>query len=802
VKGTLSLGLLLLFPIARCARADIQYSAVLYGVVGQTLASNATVRAASAPDGTSPMILTADMALDVAAPATAVLFGPAGDALAANAPIETVALGSGATAFGLCKTAVTIPYNSQGTYITLITPTQPNFSNLGGAWFYDLTSASSTAGQIFIYGVGGNPVQNHITNANGNVDFWETTVMVQTFSGQPLVCNAGDLIQVSSKSPPVCSSDGSLSANTTVSPNTPVTIPLGPSSWTLGNQIVRIQSKVYILCLPRAAKSGTCTAAFLTCRPCVPAINDTICNLVGLTSLRVSDVVSCTTNSGFYETRIQLTNPGPATISWAAGDLCKDGCGDLSYLPGAVLAAAASVGQCTYSTVLLSTDWPAELGNCIVQVAGNTKTACYVLTTSTTTLSPALTAQPTNLLVLSGSEAAFGVSLSGAAPCGCQWQFNGTNLLNATNALFQMASVGTNNAGNYAVVVANAAGSVTSSNATLTVVLSPQSRNDYASSLATFTAMAFGPEPLSYQWQKNGVNLAEGARVSGTTNSTLTIAGVLDEDAADYRAVATGASGSVTTSNAVLTVNDSLFIATQPQSQTVAVGSNATFSTTVYGAPPFVFQWYFNGARLGLPLTGTNVSVCTLTNVGAGQAGSYTVEAYNGDGSLLSSNAVLTVIAIAPAIETQPEARKVMMGSTTSFSVSVSGTPPLHYQWRWNGTDLPNATNATYLIQWVAATNAGSYSVVVTNGAGSVTSSNALLAVIVPPKLALQVWAGYPVLSLEGMLSSNFVVQYTTNVAGTNWMNLRSLPNLQTSPYLFLDPGAAGQPRFYRSLMQ
>jgi hypothetical protein len=112
-------------------------------------------------------------------------------------------------------------------------------------------------------------------------------------------------------------------------------------------------------------------------------------------------------------------------------------------------------------------------------------------------------------------------------------------------------------------------------------------------------------------------------------------------------------------------------------------------------------------------------------------------------------------------------------------------------------------TNAAYAIQAVGATNTTNYSVVVTNSAGSVTSSNALLTVIIPPTLALQLLAGYPLLDLNGMLSSNFVVQYSTNLAGTNWINLLPLTNLPASPYLFLDPAGDGQPaRFYRAFMQ
>ncbi len=507
---------------------------------------------------------------------------------------------------------------------------------------------------------------------------------------------------------------------------------------------------------------------------------------------------------------------------------------------------------------------------------------------------PSITAQPPNLLVLPGTNVAFGVSLTGTVPFRYQWQFNGTNILNATNAIYAIPAVGTNNAGNYVVVITNAAGSATSSNAALTVVLSPKSQTNYASSTATFTATAFSPESVNYQWQKNGTNLVNGGNLSGVTNSTLTIASVSDADAAIYNAVVSDAYSSVTTSNAVLTVNNFPFIVSQPQSQIVLAGSNVTFNATAYGAPPLIFQWYFKGTPVGSPDTGTNVSSYTLTNVGTNQAGNYSVQAVNGYGSVTSSIAVLTVVASPPTITTQPANRtnnaattatfsvvasslgpinyqwqkdgtnlvnggkfsgattntltitsvssneaaiysvtvtnlagrvtssnatltvidppaitaqpssqRLLLGSGVSFNVTVSGTAPFRYQWRFNNANILNATNAAYAIQAVVATNTGNYSVVVTNSAGSVTSSNALLTVIVPPTLALQFSAGYPLLKLYGMLNSNFVVQYNASLADTNWIKLLSLTNLSASPYQFLDPAGGDQPaRFYRAFMQ
>jgi hypothetical protein len=69
--------------------------------------------------------------------------------------------------------------------------------------------------------------------------------------------------------------------------------------------------------------------------------------------------------------------------------------------------------------------------------------------------------------------------------------------------------------------------------------------------------------------------------------------------------------------------------------------------------------------------------------------------------------------------------------------------------------------------------------------------------------VALQFVSGCPQLNLGGALNNNFVVQYSTNLAGTNWVNLLCIPNLSASPYQFLDPAGVVPPaRFYRAFMQ
>ena len=92
----------------------------------------------------------------------------------------------------------------------------------------------------------------------------------------------------------------------------------------------------------------------------------------------------------------------------------------------------------------------------------------------------------------------------------------------------------------------------------------------------------------------------------------------------------------------------------------------------------------------------------------------------------------LDLLSAPPEIVSQPSNVSGYPGTLASFSVSVSGVPPLAYQWRKDGTNLPGSTNATHVIAAIASADEGGYSVVITNSFGSVTSSVATLTVLMP----------------------------------------------------------------------
>ena len=168
-------------------------------------------------------------------------------------------------------------------------------------------------------------------------------------------------------------------------------------------------------------------------------------------------------------------------------------------------------------------------------------------------------------------------------------------------------------------------------------------------------------------------------------------------------------------------------ISSQPLDRTVPVGSNVLFAITASGATPLSYQWYFNTNTL---LAGLISNSLTVTNAQLTDAGTYSVIITNNFGSITSSIATLIVTNAAPSIATQPQNQSVTIGGSATFSVTASGTAPLGYQWFFNTNTLIAGALTNFLtITNAQLTNAGTYSVVITNSVGSITSSIATLTV-------------------------------------------------------------------------
>jgi hypothetical protein len=363
---------------------------------------------------------------------------------------------------------------------------------------------------------------------------------------------------------------------------------------------------------------------------------------------------------------------------------------------------------------------------------GNSQTA--ILTVTPATGAPTITTQPANQTVTAGQTATFSVVAAGTAPLSYQWQKNGTNITGATSATYTTPSTAsTDNGSMFQVVASNSAGSVTSSAATLTVnpavvaptiTTQPANQTVTAGQTATFSLVAAGTAPLSYQWQKNGTNIA-----GATSSSYTTPATAASDNGSTFDVVVSNSASSVTSAAATLTVNVPPSITTQPVSQTVTLGQTATFSVVAAGTAPLSYQWQKNGSNIA---GATSASYKTPSTTSADNGSTFKVLVSNSVGNVTSNTATLTVnaAAVAPTITTQPVNQTVTAGQTAAFSVVAAGTAPLNYQWQKNGANITGATSAGYTTPATTTSDSGAtFKVVVSNSAGSTTSNAATLTV-------------------------------------------------------------------------
>ena len=211
---------------------------------------------------------------------------------------------------------------------------------------------------------------------------------------------------------------------------------------------------------------------------------------------------------------------------------------------------------------------------------------------------PLITSQPTNQALLEGMTATFSVGMASNALLYYQWEFDsGSGLTNltdgggisgSTTSSLSINNVSPANAGAYSVMVSNAAGSVTSHSASLTIITgqapvivsAPASQTLLPGATAAFTVSAAGDLPLAYFWQLNGTNLADGGNLSGSATSTLTIRSATVSNAGNYSVLITNSFGSVTSTVAVL----NLKVVTTPG---VALETLYSFTTNSLGCRPY-----------------------------------------------------------------------------------------------------------------------------------------------------------------------------------------------------------------------
>ncbi|MCW5550791.1 MAG: immunoglobulin domain-containing protein [Verrucomicrobiae bacterium] len=390
---------------------------------------------------------------------------------------------------------------------------------------------------------------------------------------------------------------------------------------------------------------------------------------------------------------------------------------------------------------------------------------------------PIITSQPADQIAIVGDDAVFHVEVTGTLPLVYQWRLDGAIISGATDPSLVVANVQFAQAGAYSVVISNSGGNLTSSEATLTVHPIPP--------------CVPPPSGLVSWWPGDG-NTAD---VVGSQDGVLT--GHTDYGAGRVGQgfVFDGNGDAVLVGNhASLRFQDFTIEAWIRRASTVYVSSGPGVDGLFfgYGAGGYGFGLDREGGRPMLTriaesvvraeaaITDTSFHHMAVTKSGGTvvfyvDGVAYAVPAYSptftfttpaaigarGDnlsGSFLGTVDELTIYNRAlsaseiqaiyntpvsgkcdapPSIVFHPMDQVTTVDGEVTFNVTASGTLPLSYQWRRNGTDLEGATGSSLTLINVQLANAGSYSVAVSNIAGTATSSNATLTVNLPPSAML-----------------------------------------------------------------
>lgn len=330
---------------------------------------------------------------------------------------------------------------------------------------------------------------------------------------------------------------------------------------------------------------------------------------------------------------------------------------------------------------------------------------------------------PTSLAVPPGAPAVLTVVATGKGPFSYQWQKGGTPIVGAEGPSLTIASATEADEGTYRCIVSQPGETLPSSDATLTVsdplsnavVTQTPVGPAFLGDTITLSVTVDGPGPLTYQWSKNG------APITGATDSTLELPNITLADAGDYAVVVGNGIGSVPSNTFTVTaLAPRPIITTPPPSQMLLVGDALALNVTAVGKPTLKYQWKKNNASISRATSDTyGVAAVTTANAGA-----YACMVSNSFGTALSDP--LAQIGVA---DNRPQPGLILAsGTTTTLKVLAAGNG-LTFEWKKDGGPLPAdarfivATGGRSLvIKALTLADAGVYSCVVTNAAGSVTA--------------------------------------------------------------------------------
>jgi len=410
-------------------------------------------------------------------------------------------------------------------------------------------------------------------------------------------------------------------------------------------------------------------------------------------------------------------------------------------------------------------------------------------------LPPVIAVQPQSETVLAGATAAFTVDAGGSPPLSYQWRMNGNNIAGATASSFALTNVRVADSGAYSVIVSNAAGTVASSNADLTVtpacVPAPSGlvgwwagegnaldstgvNNGVLQGDVTFVPGEVGLA-FSFDGTTADVEVPASPSLNVGPGSGFTVeAWIMPSDLSQGRPIVewnTGDTNNLYAYNAHFWMSQPLpfgtgagclfanLIDTSGKSHPFCSAANLLTSDSfqhialTYDKSSGQGAMYLNGSPVAQQHLGSfTPQTSSDLYLGCRPAGAGSVMRFAGKmdevslySRALSVSEILSIYSAgasgkcatptAPWIAAQPQSLTVVRGNGASFTVTAGGTAPMTYQWQLDSRNIAGATASSLVLTDVQFTNAGVYSVIISNSVGVVTSSAAVLIVTYPPAL-------------------------------------------------------------------
>ena len=328
--------------------------------------------------------------------------------------------------------------------------------------------------------------------------------------------------------------------------------------------------------------------------------------------------------------------------------------------------------------------------------------------TLTVDYAPAMITQPASHTVNTGSTGTFTAAASGNPAPTVQWEVSSgggtafSPISGATSTTYTFTASLADNGSEYEAVFTNAAGTVTSTLATLsvqtamTLTSSPSNQTVTSGNTASFTASASGTPTPTVQWDVSTSGASAFTPISGATSSTYSLTAASADNGSQYEAIFSDSYGTLTTTPATLTVDFAPTVTSTPSSETAGAGGTVTFTAAASANPAATVQWEVStsGATAFSAISGATSTTYSFTAASTDSGNQYEAVFSNGIGSSAKT---------APA-------------TLTVFSVTANQAT----------LDLSDDTVASFAITNGVATDSYKYTVTSSGGSGTVTGSGTL----------------------------------------------------------------------------